>query len=308
MRSVATKEMKICRLCARERELKLSHIIPSFVYKWLKDTSATGFLRGGTDPNVRRQDGHKDYLLCEECEQVLSKHEQKFASRFFYPYVNDVLDANSDIRIDAPKLTYEDWLLRFAISVQWRSLLMQEEHMPKLEGRRLKELEKLRSAWADFLLGKSDHSGEYETYLIPYSNLSSAEGDFPSNMNDRTNFYLLRSADLTIVSSKKKLMIFTKIGPIGFLTSVYPSSSKGMQDLRIKWKSEFNFKFGLNNAELGTYLLVTRPNEVMGRHQLSPASQAMIDKSYAKNPERVMNSKTVLAQLADHKLKKKSDC
>jgi len=50
-----------CRLCSRARELQLSHIVPAFVYRWLKDLSGTGFLRFGKNPNRREQDGLKDF-------------------------------------------------------------------------------------------------------------------------------------------------------------------------------------------------------------------------------------------------------
>ena len=35
----------ICALCHESKELKESHFIPKFVGKWLKKTSATGYLR-----------------------------------------------------------------------------------------------------------------------------------------------------------------------------------------------------------------------------------------------------------------------
>ena len=33
------------RLCGETKELQESHILPGFVYRWLKETSATGYLR-----------------------------------------------------------------------------------------------------------------------------------------------------------------------------------------------------------------------------------------------------------------------
>jgi hypothetical protein len=50
-------------------ELQESHILPSFVYRWMKETSATGYLRFGQQPNLRVQDGVKRHLLCANCEQ-----------------------------------------------------------------------------------------------------------------------------------------------------------------------------------------------------------------------------------------------
>jgi hypothetical protein len=72
-----------CRLCFTKTELLESHIIPSFVYKWLKSTSGTGFLRFGMEPNRRAQDGHKRFWLCGVCEARLNYWETKFANTSF---------------------------------------------------------------------------------------------------------------------------------------------------------------------------------------------------------------------------------
>src|SRR3989338_10236365 len=102
----------ICKLCGINDELQNSHIIPSFIYRWLKETSGTGFLRFGQTPNKRVQDGLKDYLLCSSCEGLFQKWETEFANKIFYPIVK-----NREIRF-----YYESWLLKFAVSLSWRVL------------------------------------------------------------------------------------------------------------------------------------------------------------------------------------------
>jgi hypothetical protein len=64
-----------CRLCSETKELRESHILPGFVYRWMKETSATGYLRFGQQPNVRVQDGLKLHLLCGDCEQRFNQWE-----------------------------------------------------------------------------------------------------------------------------------------------------------------------------------------------------------------------------------------
>ena len=63
----ATSELNTtaCRLCLRARPLRDSHIIPAFVYRWQKGTSATGYTRSLERPNVRVQDGPVVPLLCD---------------------------------------------------------------------------------------------------------------------------------------------------------------------------------------------------------------------------------------------------
>jgi len=37
----------LCKLCEDNEDLKVSHVLPRFVGKYLKDTSATGFFNCG---------------------------------------------------------------------------------------------------------------------------------------------------------------------------------------------------------------------------------------------------------------------
>jgi len=74
-----------CRLCDVTNALQESHILPGFVYRWMKETSATGYLRFGQQPNLRVQDGLKLHLLCADCEQRLNEWETQFANQIFHP-------------------------------------------------------------------------------------------------------------------------------------------------------------------------------------------------------------------------------
>ena len=56
-----------CRLCGKEADLCESHLVPKFVFRWLKKTGADAF-RPPLDPNRKVKDGAKLYLLWEECE------------------------------------------------------------------------------------------------------------------------------------------------------------------------------------------------------------------------------------------------
>ena len=81
----------ICKFCGNTKELKESHLIPSFAGKWLKDTSPSPFLRQAIKPNVRRQDIIKEYLLCGDCEHYFSTFEDAFAKKIF---LYDILPTN----------------------------------------------------------------------------------------------------------------------------------------------------------------------------------------------------------------------
>src|SRR5258706_11893804 len=110
-----------CRLCRTEGvELRHGHILPKFVWEWLKGTSI-GAIRSGEAPNVRVQDGHKEYLLCHDCEEMFSREEKIFAERLFVP-------VHEGVSISG--LVYGEWAARFAVSVSWRVLVFNMELGP----------------------------------------------------------------------------------------------------------------------------------------------------------------------------------
>lgn len=136
----------------------ISHIIPSFVGKWLKGSSPTGFLRKPSNPNKRVQDLEKTRLLCAECEQRLSRVESSFAANMFHPYLTG----------KAWRFDYGPWLLKFAVSLSWRTTIAtlaapDVEPIPK---RQLGQVDKARLVWEDFLLDKSADVAPYEQHVF----------------------------------------------------------------------------------------------------------------------------------------------
>ena len=109
-----------CRLCQQDKTLRESHIIPAFVYRWIKETSATGYLRFIKNVNLRVQDGVKEKLLCDDCEEILNFFETKFSREIFYPYVNKELNKEGVAQGNIKSFQYSDWLLKFIISLNWR--------------------------------------------------------------------------------------------------------------------------------------------------------------------------------------------
>ena len=73
---------KSCALCKKEKSFQISHIVPSFAGKWLKESSATGFMRELIPPNERIQDVSKIQLLCRDCERLLSGLETYLAKQY----------------------------------------------------------------------------------------------------------------------------------------------------------------------------------------------------------------------------------
>jgi hypothetical protein len=132
-----------CSLCEEYKTLKDSHIIPKFIGKWLKETSATGYLRQTSNADRRQQDITKLPLLCNECEQLFSKNEKLFSENIFKPF------QGGDKRFN-----YDVWLLYFIISVQWRIVVTQKETARDIPVSLMKKLDAASEIWRNFLLGQ----------------------------------------------------------------------------------------------------------------------------------------------------------
>jgi hypothetical protein len=189
-----------CRLCKRETELKESHIIPSFVYRWLKDSSVTGHFRFGETVNKRVQDGTKTYLLCGSCETLFGVWENYFAREIFLP-----------LHEDKTMKAYGPWLLKFSVSISWRVLTYFKEcldlnHFPQnLLGCVADALD----VWQEFLLDKRPNPGKYEQHILPFRGFLADRSDpeLPSNFNR----YVSRSVDIDAACSKTQAYVYAKM-------------------------------------------------------------------------------------------------
>ena len=109
-----------CRLCKKERELKNSHIIPEFLYSSLYDEKHR-FHKISTDRDKRNtlvQKGIREYLLCGDCEQKLSKFETY--SRKVLIGGTEITVRNEGGLIHLEGIDYKKFKL-FALSILWRS-------------------------------------------------------------------------------------------------------------------------------------------------------------------------------------------
>src|ERR1700683_5483083 len=152
---IENPKSSVCALCDGEGELRDSHVVPAFVAKWIKETSATGYLRGYQVPNQRMQDLPTTSLLCDECEQRFSVAEKKFAEMIFRPFT----DGRS-------RFPYQDWLLYFATSLSWRCLASSNGEGLQDHPEHRAAVDRAKEAWADFLLGRTDNVGPYRFNLF----------------------------------------------------------------------------------------------------------------------------------------------
>jgi len=287
----------VCKLCGLKKELSDSHILPKFSSNWIKETGVTGFLRNAIIPNSRRQDGPKKKLLCKDCEDLFSKLETKFSNKIFYPYVNEILDENGIPSI-FPNLKYDEWLIRFILCVNWRILILYLDsnetiNNPKLERYLKKHEEMIRL----YLLGKRSNPGGSNSYLLFLYNISAMNGDIPESMIADVNTYLLRTNDGTVILSKndQKFHLYSKLGPIALITAIHPRTLKGMGPLRIRKKGSVTIKQDIRNPDIGTFIFLNRPGNVLEKVVLSDKQKEKISKSVKQNSARIESSMTKVA-------------
>ena len=168
-----------CRLYRKSKILRKSHIIPNFVFKWLKDTSATGVFRPGINSKKRAQDGVKQYLLCDDCEQLFGRWEKKFKDSIFLP-----LSLGKSNRFQ-----YRAWLLKFAASISWRVLdFGYKQDLSHISPMHLNKAKEALEAWRKFLLDERPHPDKYQQHILP---MDSIEDHNDLNMPTNINSYIL---------------------------------------------------------------------------------------------------------------------
>jgi hypothetical protein len=169
----------ICRLCSREVGLKLSHIFPRFAVKYLKESSFTGYLRR-FDSRKRFQETRRVYLLCENCEQLLSADEKLFCEQIFLPLHKE--NKNS--------FQYDKWLIRFLVGLHWKVLVSKTDTFPDDAEAAYAKVE---PEWRAYLLGQRTDYGTSEFHVF----LADVVEDASSTVSPKLNWYLARGLDAT---------------------------------------------------------------------------------------------------------------
>lgn len=213
-----------CSLCGASDSLCESHIIPHFVIRWLRETSATGHIRFGHAPNLRVQDGLKQPLLCLACEGLLGGWEKETAERVFKPYHRD----------SEPVLPYGPWFAKFCASLCWRALFIYRGlGLDHLSEQQLQLVDRALDVWRDLIFDRREHPGEFELHVLPLPGLSSAKGfDLPSNMNR----YFAREIESDVGSTGRSVFVQVKICRLMVLGFVQMPNAREWEGTRVKMR------------------------------------------------------------------------
>jgi hypothetical protein len=279
-----------------------SHLLPAFAARWIKETSPTPYLRDAVTPNLRKQDTRTAKLLCQGCETRFSQDEGNFAKTIFSPYVTKELDEKGCGRGNIRAFQYDEWLLRFALSLQWRTILTRPNAVYGETS-----FVVIEETWRQFLLGQRRDSGVWETHMIFLSSLAGAVIPAGLKLGCRVNSYLLGTVDATTISSQdnQKAGIYSKIGPIAFFTPLRPLVLKGNSDSKLHMRGTIKVGQKLRNEWLGQFIFVTRPNEVY--RTVSEKQQIRMAKDFLANPERTRETMSFHALEVDFKLERENN-
>lgn len=189
-----------CAFCGEQKTLKKSHVLPAFLYKWLRTRSGTGHIRQSENPNRRVQDGLKFHWLCGDCEGKFGRYETEFANTIFHPWQNG-----------KNRTSYSDWLLKFCVSISWRVLKFcrgKNEEADYTEEQNIL-MDQAEQRWHDFLQDKAPHPANFEQHLLIFDNVSETTiPDLPDNFNR----FMTGAITLDIVGSDQSVMAYAKMG------------------------------------------------------------------------------------------------
>lgn len=278
-----------CPLCNKDAELNLSHIIPKFVFNWLKESG--GPIRSVRVPNQRIQDGEKQYLLCSDCEKLFSRWERSFYEHLFLPM-------HSDSTLTVP-IKYGTWALKFAVSVSWRVLMYyhQLDDLSHFSERQRETAQEALSVWRGFLLGELPHPGQFEQHLLPLDVIKSYSGTAISPFLNR---YLLRSVHMDVICSNTSAIVYTKMGRLVLFGFIQEDSSKRWKGTKVHVKKGLimprDYRLPQNiadywneKANLGAKALAST----------SPRQKQIIKETILENADEFINSEIFRAMQYD---------
>lgn len=278
----------LCRLCERQSDLQLSHVLPAFAYRWLRESSGNGHLRNSQEPNKRTQDGLKFYWLCADCEELFSRNETAFAGRLFHPY----LTSSGKI------FPYSSWLIHFCTSVSWRVLRFYRDEglLKSWEPAALARVESAEAVWRNMLLGKLSNPGAFQQHMLPLDQITQTSREFSPNINR----YLMRAIQLDICRGSQSIFTYAKLGRfiiLGFIHEPQPTQWKGTKVHATSGYVEPR-KFVVPSA-LGDYLNAKAEKMRDALASISDRQAEKVEIAFKKNIDRFAASDAFKAMEAD---------
>lgn len=281
--------MGICGLCEEKKELKKSHLLPGFIFKWKKE-QGTGFFRTSQNPNKRVQDGLKWYLLCADCEQQLGDWEKQFSEKLFKPFHDD----------SKTQVKYSEWLLKFTVSISWRNLIYHKikngfTHLSNIQ-RDLAEEALL--TWQSYLMNKKEQIGTFEQHLIPVDIIQNYQGGI--SLSPYLNRYLVGSIDFDFPRNETACLLYSKLNKLVVIGIIQQPRENYFEGTLIEYPTGVFKPRRLGLPQQLLNYLNNRANKA-AQHlaSLSGKQWSTISDSYERDINRLINSDIFIATDAD---------
>lgn len=235
------------------------------------------------NPKKRMQDLPKLQLLCQDCEQLFSKLEFYFASKIFYPILNDQKE----------EIAYDENLCRFIISLSWRTLVTGYSDQVKRDPWIKEHLDKAEEIWRKYLLHESSDSGLYEHHMF-FIGYAKDEIEMPRKFQ----WYTLRATDSTLVSSQNTVFAFTHFPHVFFVSTIYPLTFSNWKRTKIKNEGKFTTKSEINDYYFWSFL-VSRGRILLS--SIGDSASEKIAKSLERKPEKFLKSESLAVMIEESK-------
>lgn len=263
-----------------------SHIIPGFVIRWLKRTSATGYLRS-LETGERLQEGMREYLLCAACEQRLGRYEKRFAERIFLPYQN---------RPQPQVFAYEEWLLRFVVGLHWRVLAL----YPGSSHPIAQVFANAEREWRQYLLEQSPNPGAAEFHVYFADVVAHSTIELPKKFN----WYMARSIDAShIYNDQGDAGVYVKLPRIITVSFIRLGNQRDhWQGTRLDVQGTLTIP-QQPSVPIFTQVLLERAKLLdNARPMLTARQKEKIQKQAETRPETIRNSDSFQVYVADRNM------
>lgn len=146
--------------------------------------------------------------------------------------------------------------------------------------------------WRRFLIGEETATGDHEHHIFFLDTVDA--GDLPG-----INVYFLRAVDATPATAEGRYRVYVKLPGIIFWSCIDPPSTTDWEGTRIEHTGVLSAPQKVTEASFGN-LVVERARWSLAKlGRLSSRQRAVLDEAIRRDPDRVIESGTSEAILAD---------
>ena len=277
-----------CALCGSNEGLKLSHLIPKFVFQHASTRSPTGFLRTNLTPNKRSQDGPKEYLLCGSCERLFSNWERCFARTFKKNYTST-----------GSNFVYQKEDALAVLSILWRILANIRGHTELNHltlGSDYIRTDAAFERWKAVIFGNSSNPGPFRIYWFWPDNFISG----PSSINR----YTFHCCDFDLLASFTRSFVVVHL-PGCFLIGVLEDHDRAeFRGLDLSFSGGRYLRSEQKSAPmwLKDYIEQKMTTRESALSEISDIQTAKINETVLRDPEKAIRSPLFRSILFDRRI------